>query len=395
MLKITQEGFDLTKEKENYHLRITIPVDNFKEIIQCEKNFKVKNENPIKNNPEWTDDLPPYEYHPINWVCIPIHFENQEVKTEFLQKLGLSPTKKSDWFPEKPIHDRNDVYWDTEKPVINNVPIYVITKGRWEKKLTYDTLKEMNCNFKMVIEEDEVENYIQSGVSPDEIIVFTNEEKQHYSQNGDFGSIPVRNFVLDYSKSNNETRHWIVDDNIKGFFRFYHNERIKIMSPVCFNTIEDFTDRYTNLYLSGMNYLQFCPSCDKRRKCIQMNTRIYSCILIRNDIPERWRGGYNEDTDLSLRILKRGLPTCLFNVFLCGKQTTMSCKGGNTDTIYKDNGLEKKLQSLLEQHPDVVTETYRFKKVHHMVNYKPFEKNKLEKKKKYKINKYELKLITI
>jgi len=31
-----------------------------------------------------------------------------------------------------------------------------------------------------------------------------------------------------------------------------------------------------------------------------MNTRMYSIIFIRNDIPYRWRGRYNEDTILSL-----------------------------------------------------------------------------------------------
>lgn len=32
--------------------------------------------------------------------------------------------------------------------------------------------------------------------------------------------------------------------------------------------------------------------------------RAFPCILIQNDIPFRWRGRYNEDTDLSLRALK-------------------------------------------------------------------------------------------
>ena len=46
------------------------------------------------------------------------------------------------------------------------------------------------------------------------------------------------------------------------------------------------------------------------------NTRIYSCILIDNALPFRWRGRYNEDTDLSLRVLKAGLCTIQFNAFL-------------------------------------------------------------------------------
>ena len=43
------------------------------------------------------------------------------------------------------------------------------------------------------------------------------------------------------------------------------------------------------------------------------HSRIYSCNLIRTDIPYRWRGRYNEDTILSLDILRGGHCTLLFN----------------------------------------------------------------------------------
>ena len=67
------------------------------------------------------------------------------------------------------------------------------------------------------------------------------------------------------------------------------------------------------------------------------NTRIYSCMLIKNDIPYRWRGRYNEDTDLSIRVLKDGWCTILFNAFLADKSQTMTMKGGNTEDLYKIN----------------------------------------------------------
>jgi len=44
--------------------------------------------------------------------------------------------------------------------------------------------------------------------------------------------------------------------------------------------------------------------------------------LIRNDVPYRWRGRYNEDTDLSLRMLKDRWCTIQFNAFLQGKAAT-------------------------------------------------------------------------
>jgi hypothetical protein len=107
------------------------------------------------------------------------------------------------------------------------------------------------------------------------------------------------------------------------------------------------------------------------------NTRIYSCILIRNDLPYRWRGRYNEDTDLSLRALKDGLCTVLFNTLLAFKMTTMTMRGGNTDELYKGDGRLVMAQSLQEQHPDCVKIIERWGRFQHWVDYKPFRRNKL------------------
>jgi len=112
----------------------------------------------------------------------------------------------------------------------------------------------------------------------------------------------------------------------------------------------------------------------------QLNTRIYSCILINNDIPHRWRGRYNEDTDLSLRVLKDGWYTILFNAFLCAKITTMTMKGGNTDELYQGDGRLKMALSLQKQHPDVVKVTRKWGRWQHQVDYRRFKHNRLIKK---------------
>ena len=107
------------------------------------------------------------------------------------------------------------------------------------------------------------------------------------------------------------------------------------------------------------------------------NRRIYSCILIKNDLPYTWRGRYNEDTDLSLRALKDGWCTILFYTFLAFKETTMTQKGGNTDELYKDDGRLKMAKSLVQQHPDVASITWKFGRWQHQVDYSPFKKNQL------------------
>lgn len=102
-----------------------------------------------------------------------------------------------------------------------------------------------------------------------------------------------------------------------------------------------------------------------------------SCILIQNDCRHRWRGKWNEDVDLSLRVLKDGDPTILFYAFLQGKLRTGTVKGGNTTEIYGD-GTFKKSKMLVDLHPDVVSLTRRYDRWHHVVDMRPFRNNKLE-----------------
>jgi hypothetical protein len=132
-----------------------------------------------------------------------------------------------------------------------------------------------------------------------------------------------------------------------------------------------------------------------------MNTRIYSCILIKNDIPYRWRGRYNEDTDLSLRALKDGWCTVLFMAFLAEKMPTMTMKGGNTESLYKLDGQQDgrllMAQSLQQQHPDVTEIVWKWGRWQHQVDYRAFKANKLIKKPGVEIpegvNNYGMKLV--
>jgi len=129
------------------------------------------------------------------------------------------------------------------------------------------------------------------------------------------------------------------------------------------------------------------------------NTRIYSCILIKNDLSFRWRGRYNEDTDLSLRVLKSGWCTILVQAFICKKVATMRMKGGNTDELYQGDGRLKMALSLQRQHPDVIKITRKWGRWQHQVDYRPFKKNRLIKKEGIEIpegpNEYGMKLVRV
>ena len=254
----------------------------------------------------------------------------------------------------------------------NKYPIYIISKGRWESRLTSKALEKMQVPYRIVIEPQEHFEY-SSVIDPDKILQlpFSNLGK---------GSIPARNWVWEHSISEGHKRHWIMDDNMDGFARLYKNYRYSCLSGSIFRASEDFVDRYANVSLAGLQYRFFVSPRSPRMQPYQLNTRIYSCILINNSLDLRWRGRYNEDTDLSIRALKAGWCTILFYAFLCNKTGTMIMKGGNTDDLYQGDGRLDMAQSLVDQHPDIVTIKERWGRWQHVVNYDGFKKNKLIKK---------------
>lgn len=192
--------------------------------------------------------------------------------------------------------------------------------------------------------------------------------------------VPARNWVWDHAQVSGVARHWILDDNISGFYRLTDNLKTPVGDASTFCCIEDFADRYSNLAITGMNYFMFATRKDPDIPPFVPNTRVYSNLLIDNAIPYRWRGRYNEDTDLCIRVLKDGLCTVLFNAFLADKETTLLMKGGNTDELYKGDGRLKMAESLRDQHPDIVTVTWKFNRWQHQVDYRGFRKNKLQLK---------------
>lgn len=273
-------------------------------------------------------------------------------------------------------------------------PIYIISKGRWESRLTSKALEKKNIPYRIVVEPSEYDLY-SSVIDKNKIIVLP-EDFSKLKQ----GSIPVRNWVWEHSINEGWEKHWLLDDNIVNFYRLNLNRRIPVDSGTIFKCAEDFTDRYTNVAFSGLNNIAFAPDRSERIPPFLLNTRIYSMTLIKNDLPYRWRGKYNEDTDICLRALKDGWCTIQFNAFLGDKATTMVMKGGNTDSIYNTGDNRREFaESLQRQHPDIVEVVWKFDRWHHQVNYSPFKKNKLIRKNnlliKNGIDNYGMKLIKL
>ena len=185
------------------------------------------------------------------------------------------------------------------------------------------------------------------------------------------GPGPARNFIWDHSIANGHAWHWVMDDNIVRFYRLNHNAKVPCITAAYWRAMEDFVLRYENVAMAGPNYFMFAKCRDELPPFVT-NTRIYSCNLIRNDVPFRWRGRYNEDTILSLDMLKAGWCTIQFNAFLQNKLTTQTLGGGNTAEFYAKEGTAPKSEMLKAVHPDVTRLVWKFNRHHHHVDYKRF-----------------------
>lgn len=235
-------------------------------------------------------------------------------------------------------------------------PIYVISKGRADSALTPKFLEQDGVPYYLVVEPQEAEAYAEA-YNPKKILSLP------FSNLGQ-GSIPARNWVWDHARQSGAERHWILDDNIRNIKRWYDGMRIKCDSGPAFRAVEDFTDRYENIAISGMNYTMFAYT---KKPPFHLNAHVYSCILLRNDVDYKWRGRYNEDADLCLQVLADGWCTVLVNVFVAEKMQTMAMKGGNTDQLYKEDGRTTMARSLERQWPYVVTTRRRFGRAQHVI----------------------------
>jgi hypothetical protein len=237
-------------------------------------------------------------------------------------------------------------------------PVYVISKGRHDCCLTAKFLIKDGTPFKLVIEPQEYDAYTAQF---DKSLILT----LPFSNLG-LGSIPARNWVWEHAKAAGHEKHWILDDNIRGMTRVYKGKRIPCNSSIALTASEDFIDRYENVAIGGLNYNMFVPGRMKTYPFVR-NAHVYSCLLIRNDLPYRWRGRYNEDTDICLQVLSGGWCTIQLNAFLIVKVATMTMKGGNMTSLYQGDGRLKMARSLERVWPGAVETKRRFQRPQHVV----------------------------
>jgi len=263
-------------------------------------------------------------------------------------------------------------------------PLYIPSKGRAKNAITPRALTKMGLPFYVVVEEQEYEEYAKR-VDPKNLLILDPIYQRDYETLDDLGETkskgpgPARNFIWEHSIAEGHDWHWVMDDNIWYWWRLHENKQIRCADGTPFHAMETFVLRYKNVGMAGPQYETFRPYRNGSPP-FTLGGRIYSCNLIRNDLPHRWRGRYNEDTILSLDILKDRWQTVLFYAFLQEKRTTQAMIGGNNDDFYSKEGTLPKSQMLAEVHPDVARLAWKYNRWHHHVDYSKFKRRPLIKR---------------
>jgi hypothetical protein len=371
-------------------INITIHTKNdadMKQFLELAKDFSAIKRTKPKQKKQKTDtfegcdwkEMPEFNVATIRYEETTVRFSNiTEAFEKWLREtLKLKITQGFTWFPEFPaeIKDANDYSW-TAPLVQNKYPIFILSYRRPDEQKTHAYLDWIGLPYQVVIEPEDLEDYALY-IDRTKLVVMPHSWKLKQLAKGNGGGIPARNYILQLAREMGAKRHWVLDDNIHNYVRSEGSKRLT-MKCNPFRPVEDFVDRYSNIAVAGHNYKNFCVD-TTRVKPIRWNTRIFSSILRLTD-DEEWEGVYNEDLDLSIRYLKKGLVSAEFQTLLADKTTTGRSKGGNTDTIYKVGDAKSealyqaklaKAMAIKLKHPDLPIEIIpQFKDPvpHHKIN---------------------------
>lgn len=251
-------------------------------------------------------------------------------------------------------------------------PVYIISKGRSNSALTAFNFGNVGIDFLIAVEPQEYDLYCDSFGSKSVL-------KLPFSNLG-LGSYPARNFCWEHAKANGYKYNWLFDDNIQNFAKWINGKRKKLEDIESALLYVENNAKKTNVDISGFEEPNFVVKIPKVP--FKYNCHVYSALLIKNDLPYRWRLKYNEDVDLCLQVLHNGGTTSSCIYYMADKvSTAQKMKGGNQTELYQGNAPKKNLlkAKMLEAvWPQYTKTVIRFGRHHHIINWKIFNKKNTE-----------------
>ena len=249
-------------------------------------------------------------------------------------------------------------------------PVYIISKGRAYNPLTAKQFEQAGIDYLIAVEPQEEQEYINA-LGKQRVLVLP-------FANLGLGSYPARNYCWEHAKNRGAKYHWLFDDNIQAFKKWINGKRKNITDINLGLLFIEQNANKTNVDITGYfepNFTVNIPKVPFRYQC-----HVYSAMLIKNDLPYRWRIKYNEDVDLCLQVLHGGGTTSQCYYYMADKVSTANkMKGGNQTDLYKGNEPKKNLlkaKMIEAQWPQYSKTVIRFGRHHHLINWKVFKKKK-------------------
>ncbi len=206
-------GRRLSSDKTKFVYRKRKPIDKDKCV------YVEKRKNPFKKSTShrdriesqlWEDTV---EFAQDGWssyITFQITFENETPYLDFCKKIkirvGLS-TRDVTFPARKPRVWKYE--WRSRNKIEPKYPMYIISKGRGDSRLTSRCFERIGVPYHIVIEPQDYDEYA-CVIDEDKILVLP------FSNHGQ-GSGPARNWCWEHAKSSGFKRHWLFDDNIRDF----------------------------------------------------------------------------------------------------------------------------------------------------------------------------------
>lgn len=279
--------------------------------------------------------------------------------------------------------------------MINEYPIFVISYNRAKNHTTAKCLANYGVKHYMIVHKEQLDDYIKYQTPEMKeyttFLIFDDSYKLKYETCDDIphriqnaGSGAERNFAWDYSIKLGAKAHWLMDDNMTFMHIVGINKKGVYVRRKCekkdfqekWHKAEHFFNKYENLLMLELTQNDFCIN--STNLTYALNTRCFSCNLICNNMPIRWRGRYNEDVILSTDVMVAGYCIASYKGgVLKKKQSTRNASGGNhatkagdTNSLYQDgfdyrNSSIKKTNLLLSVYPQYYRKVVKYGRIHH------------------------------
>lgn len=212
-------------------------------------------------------------------------------------------------------------------------PVCIVSKDRSDTCTTHTLLDFEGVKWFYMVEPKDYDAYVARFGKSKVINIEQNDKGIYY----------VRNYCIEWSKKNGYDKHWQVDDDLRSLHYRPMNfikgirDSTRIENPSSMlSYIEDISIKCVNYGAGCLTHDGFAFS---KKNDVDINKMIYCFQLINNSIKSRYQPHTSEDVDFSVRILKEGYVTMVFNKYSFRTPASGSLKGGcNSSIDYKKIG---------------------------------------------------------